>query len=66
MAVIGEARKWVKIDRQKTWSVPVCLTLRQIKVTINVPGMRSASYYLITTLTDATRYGAAELADLYR
>jgi hypothetical protein len=28
--------------------------------------MRSKSYYLVTTLTDSTRYGAAELADLYR
>ncbi|MGL1835204.1 transposase, partial [Rhodocyclaceae bacterium SMB388] len=33
---------------------------------INAPGMRSKSYYLVTTLTDSTRYGAAELADLYR
>ena len=46
--------------------MPDLLTLRQIKVPIDEPGMRSASYYLITTLTDATRYGAAELADLYR
>lgn len=27
--------------------------------------MRSTSFYLVTTLTDSTRYSAAELADLY-
>lgn len=52
---------------KETWqTLPEHLDLRQIKVTINVPGMRSTSYYLVTTLTDATRYSAIELADLYR
>lgn len=46
-------------------AVPEHLTLRQIKVTITVPGMRSESFYLVTTLTDASRYAASELADLY-
>lgn len=49
------------------WQVlPERLSLRQIKVTINTPGMRSTSFYLVTTLTDAKRYSASELADLYR
>ena len=46
-------------------ALPEQLTLRQIKVTITVPGMRSESFHLVTTLTDASRYAAAELADLY-
>ena len=53
-------------SKEEWQALPEHLDLRQIKVTINVPGMRSASYYLITTLTDSTRYSAAELADLYR
>jgi hypothetical protein len=46
-------------------TLPDHLKLRQIKVTITVPGMRSESFYLVTTLTDASRHTAAELADLY-
>lgn len=46
-------------------ALPDHLDLRQIKVTITAPGMRSDSFYLVTTLTDASRYAAAELADLY-
>lgn len=58
--------KALSYSKEEWLALPDLLTLRQIKVTINEPGMRSASYYLITTLTDVTRYGAAELADLYR
>ena len=58
--------KGLSYSKEEWQALPEHLNLRQIKVTINVPGMRSASYYLITTLTDWTRYGAAELADLYR
>ena len=58
--------KALSYSKEEWQALPEHLDLRQIKVTINVPGMRSKSYYLITTLTDSTRYGAAELADLYR
>lgn len=37
-------------------TLPDALTLRQIKVTITVPGMRSESFYLATTLSDARRF----------
>jgi hypothetical protein len=58
--------KGLSYSKEEWRALPEHPDLRQIKVTINVPGMRSKSYYLITTLTDSTRYGAAELADLYR
>ena len=58
--------KGLSYSKEEWQALPEHLDLRQIKVTINVPGMRSASYYLITTLTDSTRYSAADLADLYR
>ena len=46
-------------------TLPEHLTLRQIKVTITEPGMRSESFYLVTTLTDPSSYAASELAALY-
>lgn len=46
-------------------SLPEQLTLRQIKVTVDAPGFRVKTFYLVTTLTDASTYSAAELADLY-
>ncbi len=52
-------------SREEWVELPECLTLRQIKVTITVPGMRSESFYLVTTLTDAAQYTTEELADLY-
>jgi len=39
--------------------------LRQIKVTVDQPGFRVASFYIITTLLDAEEYPASEIADLY-
>ena len=52
-------------SREVWQSLPEQLELRQIKVTITAPGRRSESFYLVTTLTDAARYPASDLADLY-
>lgn len=57
--------KNLSYSRDEWLALPEHLNLRQIKVTINTPGMRVKSFYLVTTLTDSTRYSAAELADLY-
>ena len=46
-------------------ALPHELLLRQIHVTVNVPGFRTESFYIITTLTDAELYTAEELAELY-
>ncbi len=46
-------------------ALPEQLTLRQIKVTVDTPGFRVKTFYLVTTLTDVATYSAAELADLY-
>lgn len=52
---------------QEDWeALPATLLLRQIKVTVDQPGFRVCSYYLITTLLDPAQYPASELADLYR
>lgn len=51
---------------KETWqALPEQLTLRQIKVTVDAPGFRIKTFYLVTTLTDDSTYGSAELADLY-
>lgn len=46
-------------------ALPDQLRLRQIKVTVTTPGMRTKAFYIVTTLTDAQSYSAADLADLY-
>ena len=49
-----------------TWKkLPQELLLRQIKVTVNTPGFRVKSFYIITTLLDPLEYSAADLAELY-
>lgn len=51
---------------QEDWEgLPESLLLRQIKVTVDQPGFRVASFYIITTLLDAEEYPASEIADLY-
>lgn len=46
-------------------ALPHELILRQIHVTVTVPGFRTESFYIVTTLTDADLYTAEELAELY-
>ena len=46
-------------------ALPDQITLRQIKVSVNTPGFRGKTFYLVTTLTDAQTYSASQLADLY-
>lgn len=46
-------------------ALPHELILRQIRVTVTVPGFRTESFYIITTLTDADLHTAEELAELY-
>jgi hypothetical protein len=51
---------------QADWeALPETLLLRQIKVSVNQPGFRTQSFYIITTLLDAKAYTANDLADLY-
>lgn len=65
--------QWNKPIRAKTSSysledwqmLPETLQLRQIKVSVDAPGFRVSSFYIITTLLDHEQYPAGELADLY-
>lgn len=52
--------------RESEWlAMPEKLTLRQIKVEVKEPGFRTQSFYIVTTLTDVSRYSAKAIADLY-
>jgi hypothetical protein len=60
--------KWNKTSSysKEDWqALPEKLTLRQIKVVVDNPGFRVQSFYIVTTLTDAQTYSAADIADLY-
>jgi hypothetical protein len=65
---------WTKpCDWQKPRFIPKCLwkqlpqklSVRMVRFTLAVPGYRTQSVILITTLIDPLRYPAAELAELY-
>jgi hypothetical protein len=45
--------------------LPSNLRLRQVKITVNQPGFRSETIYLITTLLDPLEIPADDLRDLY-
>ncbi len=57
--------KALSYSKEEWRGLPDQLTLRQVKVTVDTPGFRAKSFYLVTTLTDASIYSATELADLY-
>jgi len=60
--------RWTKKTAysQSDWkTLPSTLIVRQIRVEVTVPGFRTKSFYIITTLTDAEKYSAEEIADLY-
>ena len=51
---------------KEVWEeLPKELVLRQIKVTVKYPGFRTQGFHIVTTLLDAKRYPAEELAELY-
>jgi hypothetical protein len=45
--------------------LPKGLILRQIKITVEQPGFRVKSFYIMTTLLDPLAYPAKDIADLY-
>jgi Transposase DDE domain len=55
--------KWM--DEQTYQSLPASLTMREVKVTVTHPGYRVRQFVVATTLLDAERYSAADIADLY-
>ena len=64
---------WKKPKRNKRSSytqqdldnLPEELLLRQIKVSVSEPGYRVNTFYIVTTLLDANKYPASDIAELY-
>ncbi len=51
---------------EATWSlIPECLELREIRFNIVIPGRRTKTIDVITTLTDEAEYTREEIAELY-
>jgi hypothetical protein len=55
---------WMPVEQYLT--LPSTLTLREVRVRVCQPGMRTKSLLVVTTLLDAQRYPAEEIASLYR
>jgi hypothetical protein len=54
------------MDEATYATIPETLTVRELKVCVNVPGFRVRELVVVTTLTDAERYSHEELAGLFR
>ncbi len=53
------------MDKETYARIPETLELREIRFKITVPGRRTKTIDIITTLTDATEYTKENLAELY-
>jgi putative transposase len=59
-----ERAAWMSAEQYRT--LPGTLTLREVRIRVSQPGMRTKSLLVVTTLLDAEQYPADELASLYR
>ena len=55
---------WMSVEQYRT--MPATLTLRELRIRVSQPGMRTKSLLVVTTLLDAKQYPADEIALLYR
>lgn len=55
---------WVEAELSD--GAPRTLTLRELEITVKIPGFRVQKLVIVTTLTDAERYSVEELGQLYR
>ena len=53
------------MDEELYASIPETLEVREIRFNVVIPGRRTRSLDIITTLTDATMYTKQDIADLY-
>jgi hypothetical protein len=54
------------MDEQTYATIPETLTVRELKVHVDVPGFRVRELVVVTTLTDAERYPQTEIARMFR
>jgi putative transposase len=63
---------WTRPEKPPQWmakeqydQIPETLTLREVKFQVSVPGCRTRTLTLVTTLTDPQKYSREDLAELY-
>jgi hypothetical protein len=59
------ARRPAWMAEEQWQRLPVALVVREVRYRVRVPGVRTREVTLVTTLVDAGRYSAKELARLY-
>lgn len=55
---------WMSLEEYA--ALPAALELREVRVRVKQKGFRTKALIVVTTLTDAESYPAADIADLYR
>ena len=65
--------RWFKPKQRPRWmsaaayaALPESIVVRELRYQVRIPGQRVQTVTLVTTLLDARRYPAAELAEQYR
>lgn len=65
--------EWTKPPQKPVWmsakdfaALPASLEVRELRYQVTTPGFRTRQITLVTTLLDAEKYPAQELAELYR
>src|SRR5205807_9492047 len=53
------------LDADSYAALPEFVEVREVRVRVATPGFRVRDFVVATTLTDAARYRAADIADLY-
>jgi len=53
------------MDADSYAALPESLEVREVRVVVTTPGFRVRAFVVATTLTEAGRYSAAQIADLY-
>jgi hypothetical protein len=67
VVVWTKPKKSPRVVTPQQWSaVPETLTVRHVRVVVDIPGFRSRRLDLVTTLLDPQAYPASKLAELYR
>ena len=63
---------WTRPEKPSQWmskeqddQIPETLTLREVKFHVSVPGCRTETITIVTTLTDPQKYSREDLAELY-
>lgn len=54
------------MDEATYQRLPETITVREVRVRVKIPGFRSATIIVVTTLLDTETYSASALAELYR